>query len=229
MKQGQQAQNIVNEVGLGIEDQHWFAVRMAPPQNPGRRTVVMGSERSIVRGRDGRVSFRSKRGTGQRLFLSEVLLQRAGFGTFIPIRREWRQVNGYRQHKELIDFPLFGDWMFVGWPRGEWRWPELMDVGGVMSVLGTGGRPITIPGRTMARVMERWSGGRMSPEHRRYMRTGAEYEPGEVAKIIAGPLEGLDIAVSDVTGPRVRGLVHALSGLIDVEVSAWDVAGGQDT
>ncbi len=105
----------------------WYAVRMKPPQNPGRRTCVIEAQFKAVRDRHGKVRKRRVKGTGKREFVLEVLLKKAGFEVFMPKRVEWRRVNPFCVERWRVTYPLLNDWLFVGWSLHQERWIDLLE------------------------------------------------------------------------------------------------------
>ena len=71
----------------------WVVVRVNQPRNPNRRTALMGAEYESYRDRAGHLCKRAIKGTGKRVSVPELILQRAGFRTFQPMTKVWRQVN----------------------------------------------------------------------------------------------------------------------------------------
>ncbi|MFY0619311.1 transcription termination/antitermination protein NusG [Shimia sp.] len=182
----------------------WYAVRMRPLNNRGRRTVELGAKRETYTGRDGQTRVRKLKGTGQKRFVHEVILRRNGFEVFLPVKLDWRQKHRCTKEKHLMAFPLLADWLFVGWPAGTPRWEDLMSLDVVCGVLGTGGRPIRVSETRMARLMAQWGGGRAAPEHRRYQRTHAEYDVGDRVRVAVGSLEGQEVSVVSLEGSGAR-------------------------
>lgn len=190
-----------------MNEVQWFACRMRPTVNPNRRTVVVEAEREAYRTRDGKLRVRSKTGTGHREFTHEVILRRAGFDVFLPVRKVWRIRNRFTGEKCRMPYPLLVDWMFVGWPLREPRWHELMDLNVVSGVLGTGGRPLPIARSDMMEIMAKFGGGRLAPAHHRYMRANVEYEVGDTVLVSDGVFEGFSAEVIDLASERARVVV----------------------
>ena len=205
---------------IEADELQWFAVRMKRPQNPNRRTCVLGAKREAYRDRQGRARVRAVTGTGQRVFVHELLLRRAGFEVFLPVKKVWRRRNKFGPEKELVAYPLLADWIFVGWSVASCRWADLMALDVVVGVMGTGGRPVRLANAPMCDLMRRYSDGCLTPEHHRYMRTHAEFDPGDRTRVTAGPLDGTDLRVIEINGPNVKGVIDAMGGSIPVEIQA---------
>ncbi len=203
---------------IEAQEMQWFACRVKRKQVGGIRTVTVGGEFEAYRDRAGRVRKRRVDGTGDRVFLPEHLLRRAGFEVFLPVKKVLRRKNRFSPDKVFVSQPLLVDWMFVGWPVGESRWHDLMELDVVTGVMGTGGRPVEIPPARVMRLMRQWGGGQLSPECHRYLKTGCEFAAGDTVRVVAGPLDGQEVRVVDAAGPSVRALLNILGGEIEVEI-----------
>lgn len=203
---------------IDAQDMQWFACRVKRRQAGGIRTVKVGGEFEAYRDRAGRVRKRRVDGTGERVFLPEHLLRRAGFEVFLPVKKVLRRKNRFSPEKVLVSQPLLVDWMFVGWPVGECRWHDLMELDVVTGVMGTGGRPVEIPPARVMRLMRQWGGGQLSPECHRYLKTGCEFAAGDTVRVVAGPLDGQEVRVVDVSGPSVRALLNILGSEVEVKI-----------
>ncbi|PID95780.1 MAG: hypothetical protein CSA85_00475 [Alphaproteobacteria bacterium] len=200
------------------QEMQWFACRVKRKQVGAIRTVTVGGEFVAYRDRAGRVRQRRVDGTGDRVFLPEHLLRRAGFEVFLPVKKVLRRKNRFSPGKHLVSQPLLVDWLFVGWPIGESRWHELMAMDVVTGVMGTGGRPVEIPPARVMRLMRKWGGGHLSPECYHYLKTGCEFAAGDTVRVVTGPLEGARVRVIDVSGPTVKAALDILGGEVVAEI-----------
>ncbi|WP_170335004.1 transcription termination/antitermination protein NusG [Ruegeria arenilitoris] len=198
----------------------WYAVRVKPPHNTGRRTVVLGAEYEQYRSRSGHICKRRIKGTGHREHLPKLLLERAGFEVFLPLRKEWRRVNRVTQEKHLVTFPLLADWVFVGWNPDQPRWADLMALDIVVGALGTNGIPARIPDRRIMQMMRAWGGGKVAPEHQRWMRTHAEFDVGDLVRVAAGSWEGFEMNVVEMSGSVAKGIISLLGRETELEMPA---------
>lgn len=197
---------------IEVGQMQWYAVRVKRKQVGGIRTTTIGGKFETYRDRQGRNRMRRMEGTGQRVFVPEHLLRRAGFEVFLPIKKEWRRKNRFSNDKHLVAKPLMADWLFVGWPVGECLWSRLMELDVVTGVLGTGGRPVVIKEDQVARLMRQWGGGWLTPKAHRYAKTQTTISVGDMAHVAAGPFEGASVRVVDIAGPSVRAVVKILGG-----------------
>lgn len=198
----------------------WYAVRLRSRQNGGRRTTVLNAEFETYVGRDGKPRKRSVRDTGRREFVPSLILRRAGFEVFLPVKQVWHVKNRFTKQKHLVDVPLLVDWMFVGWPAGEPRFHELMALDVVAGVMGTGGRPVRLSHAKVLKLMRRWGGKNLPPEYHRYMRTGMEFEPGDDVVVLEGPFMDFGAKVVEMSGPSARVLVDIFGKDTEFEISA---------
>lgn len=203
----------------------WHAVRFKQPRNVGRRTTVMGADYETYRGRDGVPRKRAIKATGSRVFVPELLLQRAGFDVFLPIRKEWRRINQRSKQKQCVSLPLLANWIFVGWPRGMNRWHDLLAVDVVTGVAGADGCPIRISQDDIDYLRRKSaSGGYIAPSEQANMRTHHEYSVGDEVRIDYGagdgPLDGVNAKVVDLSGGCARALVQFLGAVRPIEIDA---------
>jgi hypothetical protein len=125
----------------------WYAVKLKARQNGGRRETLLGVEYETYKAGNGRMVRRKVKGSGQRVFVPELVLQKAGFEVFLPVKREWQRISRFRPEKELRSRPAMEGWLFVGWPAGQARFHELMALDVVAGVMGAGGAACSDLGR----------------------------------------------------------------------------------
>lgn len=198
----------------------WFAVRIKRRQTGGIRTITAGGQFEAYRDRQGRTRQRRVKDTGERVFLPEHLLRRAGFEVFLPIKKVMRRKNRFTPRSIWISQPLLADWLFVAWPAHEDRWHELMAMDVVSGVIGAGGRPIEFGHSQMRRLMAQWGGGELSPACMKLLKSRQEFVGGEVARIISGPFDQADVTVVEARGKSVRVVLDMLGKEVEMMVDA---------
>lgn len=198
----------------------WYAVRIKPPRNHGRRTVVLDAEYETYRNRAKQARLRRVKGTGRREHLPKVLLERAGFEVFMPLRKDWRRVNRISSEKHLVTYPLLADWVFVGWDEGCPRWADLMELDIVVGMLGTNGKPALIPEDRIVQMMAQWGAGQIAPEHHRYMRSHAEFEVGDTVRVVDGSWAGFVMEVIEMDRSCAVGVIDLLGRETEVRMRA---------
>ncbi len=193
----------------------WFAVRMKPNASGGPRTAIVDVEKEQYINRAGQKSWRKVKGTGNRVFLPEHLMKRAGFEVFLPVKKVLRIKNRFTKEKHLVSVPLLADWMFVGLPiveteygRGVPAWKKLMELDVVAGVMGTGGKPIQMSDATVMRLMRQFSSGRVPSEVKRRVAARRVFGVGDVAKVVHGPFEDFDFKIVEVGDSSAKGVVN---------------------
>jgi len=193
----------------------WFAVRMKPNASGGPRTAIVDVEKEQYINRAGQKSWRKVKGTGNRVFLPEHLMKRAGFEVFLPVKKVLRIKNRFTKEKHLVSVPLLADWMFVGLPiveteygRGVPAWKKLMELDVVAGVMGTGGKPIQMSDATVMRLMRQFSSGRVPSEVKRRVAARRVFGVGDVAKVVHGPFEDFDFRIVEVGDSSAKGVVN---------------------
>lgn len=204
----------------------WVVVRVNQPRNPNRRTALMGAEYETYRDRAGHLCKRAIKGTGKRVSVPELILQRAGFRTFQPMTKVWRQVNPRKPERVLIPRPMLSGWMFVGWANDRNRFPELMALEVVQGLLGDQGRPAIISERAIKGFMRQWAGRGQHHSYARYMRTGHEFSEGDEVTVTAGPFSGFSAQVQQIRGRQAEILVDIFGRATSVEMDLFDLKGG---
>ncbi len=212
---------------IEAREMQWFAVRMKPKSNGGPRTARVEVKRESYINRAGKPAYRDVKGSGKRVFLPEHLLKRAGFEVFLPVKKVLRIKNRFTKEKHLVAVPLLADWMFVGMPivqfeygQGLPGWKTLMDMDVVAGVMGTGGRPIMMSDRMMMRLMRQFGGDRIAPEIKRRMVARRNFEVGDTARVVNGPLEGINVFIVDIAGKNAKAVLNILGGNFEIEINA---------
>jgi transcriptional antiterminator NusG len=200
---------------LTAREVQWFAVRMKPNASGGPRTAIVDVEKEQYINRAGQKSWRKVKGTGNRVFLPEHLMKRAGFEVFLPVKKVLRIKNRFTKEKHLVSVPLLADWMFVGLPiveteygRGVPAWKKLMELDVVAGVMGTGGKPIQMSDATVMRLMRQFSSGRVPSEVKRRVAARRVFGVGDVAKVVHGPFEDFDFRIVEVGDSSAKGVVN---------------------
>lgn len=205
---------------MNAREIQWFAVRMKPNASGGARTTMINVEIEKYQNRAGQSVRRRVKGTGKRVFVPELLLKRAGFEVFLPLKQTLRVKNRFTKEKHLVASPLLADWMFVGWPADESRWLELMGFDVVAGVMGTGGRPVMIPEKQIMKMMRVWGGGFVEAAVRRRIQARQVCAVGDTARVVDGPFEGKAVCVVEMSGGSAKAMMKILGGDIEIEISA---------
>lgn len=205
---------------VGARELGWYAVRLKQRQNGGRRTTVMGAEFETYRSRSGQMCKRRIKGSGDRVFVPEYLLQKSGFEVFLPVKKKWCKVSRFKSEKELRSFPLLAGWLFVGWPKIENRFHELVAMDVVAGVMGAGGCPVMISDEDVRGMMRRYGARKCQNRELAVPRVAR----GDLVRVDAGPFEGMSFRVVETTAGSVRGVLALLGRDADIDVPKGIVA-----
>jgi transcription antitermination factor NusG len=159
------------------------------------------------------------------VFVPELVLQKAGFEVFLPVKREWQRISRFRPEKELRSRPAMEGWLFVGWPAGQARFHELMALDVVSGVMGAGGQPVRISDAKVRFLMRKFGGGRK--RRRNSDVDQPRFAAGDLVRVEAGPLEGQQFALLDVTGGSARAVMTLLGKDVEVELEQEFLAAAQ--
>lgn len=157
-------------------------------------------------------------------FVIERKLRQRGFETYLPRKTVYRHSNGItarKRQKREVPRPLLTGWVFVGWATGENRWRELFDCPGVVGVAGAAGRPAPIADASIRQFARRFGGGVLTAHEReRFMRSRAEYAPGQSVRVIGGPFDGSVVKVVRVRQRQAKIILPMFGGECEVEIDA---------
>ena len=171
-------------------------------------TTKVGGEFEVFRDKEGRIRKRQVQGTGKRMFVPEVLLRRAGFEVFLPVKIAKRRQSKFARQAHLVEYPSLVDWMFVGWPVGQCRWAKLMSLDCVVGVIGTGGRPISVPTSRIHKLMKQWGGGRVDKSLYKAVEASAKFHVGDIVRVLDGPFEEFEASVIEISDTAVHVAVN---------------------
>ncbi|CRL13436.1 transcription termination/antitermination protein NusG [Phaeobacter italicus] len=200
----------------GGTEMDWYAVKLKARQNGGRRETLLGVDYETYKAGNGRMVRRKVKGSGQRVFVPELVLQKAGFEVFLPVKREWQRISRFRPEKELRSRPAMEGWLFVGWPAGQARFHELMALDVVAGVMGAGGQPVRISDAKVRFLMRKFGGSRK--RRRNSDVDEPRFAAGDLVRVEAGPLEGQQFVLLDVTGGSARAVMTLLGKDVEVEL-----------
>lgn len=158
---------------------------------------------------------------------SELLAQ--GFQSFLPkIRRPIRapQPGAPRRHRKAVQphplMPAYPRYLFVLFDADRDQWRPICHTRGVVQMFGTSPeRPTPMPHDAMARLLIRASKWAEFADEQDKAAT-APLEPGTIARLIAGPMQGMQGIVVACTGKRTR--LHLLAWDREVEADRASVA-----
>lgn len=152
----------------------------------------------------------------QREVLTQEILDRLGFATFVPVERRWRRRNKFAKAKELIAYALAPRYVFLGLEPGDTPWWDLGQVHLVTGVVGHEGVPAEIPKQPMLDVIRSYANGLNAPTAERWMRTRREFRVGDQVEVVGGPLAGLRVEVVEISGSKAKVLLQLFGSVQNV-------------
>ncbi len=201
----------------------WYACRVRKGRSGQIRTIETGGRFEAYLDRKGRTRRRRVKGTGKRVFLPQHLLERAGFDVFMPVKKVEVRKGRATGERMIVTRPVLIDWIFVGWPSDQNRWPDLLALDLVVSIFGMGGRPLQISAPKVASLMREWGGGQLSARCYQMAKGRIDAKPGDVFKVPAGPFRDFPMTVTDIDETGARGLVSLFGRDVPLEVSIADM------
>jgi transcription antitermination factor NusG len=136
--------------------------------------------------------------------LARLLLEARGLATFCPLEVRWRNTNRYdeaRRAKRQIAYPWHPGVIFVGlrWP---YPWATVMAPAPVRHVISIERhRPRRMKTAEVGRLIRIMDSHRfVRPDHERWMVTGHEFDVGDAVRVTAGPFEGRELRVQQISG-----------------------------
>lgn len=154
----------------------------------------------------------------QKEFAAQDILSRRGVVTFCPFESLWRKKSRYTKEKELRHFPVMPRYVFAGF-SAEPSWYHVFRMPLIVSVVGLKGEPAPIDG--MTNLVGMFRNGLRRPSAERHMRTHREYNVGDAAVVVDGPLADRIVKVEEIRGGHaifrmeLLGSEHRLSIALD--------------
>lgn len=204
----------------------WLLVKVKHRNGGGLRSVAVGGEFERYRNRQGQICQRRIRGTGRREFLPELLLRKAGFEVFLPVKHVWKCKSRFDKTRVREVRPLLLDWLFVGWDdsagNADDMWQKLRDLDVVVGILGTESRPSIIKTSTMVRLMRQWGGGHLSPACHQMTKSPERFEVGDVIRVDRGPFQGVEAKVVGLKGQSLRVMLDLFGRETPAQINSLD-------
>ena len=159
--------------------------------------------------------------------LARLLLEPRGLVSFCPMEVRWRNANKYdraRRSKRQIAYPWHPGVIFIGLRR-PYPWASVMALEPVRYVISAEpDRPREIRTDEIGRLLRLKDSGRfIRPEHQRWMVTGAEFDPGDAVRVVAGPLEGRKLRVEAISGQTATKFGEFFGATRGFEIRLTDV------
>ena len=156
----------------------------------------------------------------QKEFVFQRLLDRDGFATFVPTRKEWRFANRIarvKKRKSEKVYPVMPRYVFVGMNTGTPGWDAVFRFNIIHpTVIGFDGEPYQIPNDPLYRLMREHNRGRFNaPDSHRYMQTHREFKAGDMVLTDDGLFEG---RVQELQGNMARVFIEMFGSSREVMV-----------
>jgi transcription antitermination factor NusG len=141
-------------------------------------------------------------------------LQELGFTTFLPLVKETRR---WSDRKKVVEFPLFGCYVFVRFAASNPQRLRLCQTDGVLRIVGVKGQGIAIPDEQVDAVRAVLSGSLAWSNH-------PFLKIGQRVRICGGALEGVEGVLTSRNGDKTLIIsVDAIQRSIAVSVEGYRV------
>ena len=195
----------------------WLLAQIKRRQLGGIPTVTHGGKYESYTDRKGLARWRRMSGTGKRLFVPQVILERAGFDVFLPVEKKLQATSRYQKGHVTVLQPVLFDWLFVGWSADADQYRRLVGLDVVKSIVGVNGCPRVVSEPLVKWMMRRWGGGHLSPELMRYMGKPSPPDVGDTVTIPIGQAATCPMKVTEVSNGRVKGIIEILGKKFEKE------------
>lgn len=167
--------------------------------------------------------------TPQRELAIQKIMDREGFATFVPTRREFRFANHIARMKKRKTekiYPLMPRYCFLGMSGRTPGWDRVFCFTGTLnyrrqriitSVIGVDGVPYQVPHNPIHDLMDRFNQGRFNcPEREKYMQTHREFKVGDEVLTEDGLFEG---RVKEIDENIATMLINIFGGHREIKVA----------
>ncbi len=169
----------------------------------------------------------------QRELAVQQIMDREGFATFVPVKREFKFANGparARMKKTASALPIMPRYVFLGMNPGKTPgWDRVFCYTSIFNrykhriasgVLGVDGKPCRVRHDPLRRFMLRHSAGAFNAPgyHSQMRQTGREFGPGDMVTT-----ESITFRVVDIEDGKAAGLVKMFNKVHRVNVSIEDL------
>lgn len=152
--------------------------------------------------------------------VSQDIMQRRGFITFVPVREVYRRRNKYTRVKELRKFPLLVGYVLFGSHVPDPVWFDVFKLKTIKSVVGVRGEPREIDHTSIARLMKLQGVNYFTaPREQRFMRSRQEFSVGDIVEVVDGPLSGNFLKVEEIRGEKAKAMLNFLGRPTQVQVA----------
>lgn len=145
---------------------------------------------------------------------------------YVPMRRDFRQINRYSKRKVLRNFALMPGYVFIA-PHSDVEWYEVLGVRHVRRVIAINRKPMYVFPAEMNALIEREKDGEFTAwDSERFMRSGHEFTIGDKVEIVIGPLTGCKAKVEEINEATARVLTEMFGSdrLVEVGLETLEAA-----
>lgn len=148
-------------------------------------------------------------------FTVQMLLDRRGISTFIPVETKWKRI-GPKKKKEPISYPMVPRYIFVSSDQRQFPWHEVLRLKGlpVSGVVTCDGQPASISQQAMQKLW-RMSGNSFRT---RQTRVHKSFVPGDKVTIVEGAFKDWSVPVESIKGPVAEVLIPLFNSTQRVRV-----------
>jgi transcription antitermination factor NusG len=152
----------------------------------------------------------------QKEFACQMILDRRGFATFVPIETKWRR-TGPKKTRTPYQYPMIPRYIFLGSEQKQFPTHDLLRLSGlpVQGVVTINGIPAQISHNDMAKLAKQ-SGNCFSTRETKVHRS---FVPGDQVEIVSGAFAGWSVPVESIKGPMAKVLIPMLGQTREVEVA----------
>lgn len=138
------------------------------------------------------------------------LLERAGFDTYLPLRKVLKY---WSDRKKWVEEPLFSSYIFVCVSEAEYY--DVLNVPGAVRYVTFEGKAVPIPEQQIEAIKQFISSGEELPD------VELDLSPGDKVDIIAGPMKGIEGELVDIMGKKkVKIEINGLGRAVYLELPA---------
>jgi transcription antitermination factor NusG len=152
----------------------------------------------------------------QKEFTAQLLLDRRGFQTFVPVETKWKRV-GPRKQRVPHQYPMLVRYVFVSSDQQQFPWHDVLRVQSlpVTGVVTFDGQPAKIP-QSAIEKLAKISGNSFRTKETKVHRS---FVPGDQVEIVSGAFAGWSVPVESIKGPMAKVLIPMLGQTREVEVA----------
>lgn len=127
--------------------------------------------------------------------VARMVCRAKGFGTCLPMRRVKYRTRRQEMGRTVRSFPVLSGYLFIGMSRDTPGWPELMEPGFMLGVVGISDMPYRLDKCVIDRFLQRYESAYYQRSALSDLPVLPDFKVGDHVKVLAGPFEGHVIPV----------------------------------